>query len=158
MGDTWNALSLLGCRGGHQRPRGSEQDLMHSAGLQRRQEVAAQQACAASAAGTAGVGILRLWVEHHGTAVPVHPGDVVALFHHQIAQQLAADQPQIAGDNGVIGGGLRPRALQVADNGICGSRRHGSAHMAGIGHAKIDDLPNASAGDADSAGHAVRLL
>ena len=82
MGDARNALALLRCRGGHQRPRGSEQDLTHSAGLQRRQEVAAQQACAAAAAGTAGVGVLRPEVKHHGTAVPVHPGDIIALFHH----------------------------------------------------------------------------
>ena len=73
--------------------------------------MAAQQACAASATGTAGVGVLRPGVKHHSTAVPVHLGDVIALFHHQIAQQLAADQPQIAGDDGVIGGGLCSRAL-----------------------------------------------
>ena len=52
--------------------------MFYAAALQARQKVSAQQAGTASAAGTAGMGVLLLRVEHQRTAVLVHTGEVIA--------------------------------------------------------------------------------
>ena len=158
MGDAGNAFALLGCRGGHERTGCGEQDLPHRSRLERREKMAAQQAGAASAAGTAGVGVLCLRVVEHCAAVLMIPGDVKALFHHQIAEQFAAHDAQIAGDDGVI---LFRRSLggfEIAHDGIRCRRRHGCAHMVGVGHAQIHHNADAGTRDAHPVRNAVRLL
>ena len=87
--------------------------------------MSAQQAGTASAAGTAGMGVLLLRVEHQRNAVLVHTGEVIAaLLLYQFQEQLAADQSEVAGYNGIKVTGLLLRCMQVADNGICRSWRH----------------------------------
>ena len=158
MRNTRNALALLRSSRGHQGTGCRKQDLLHGSGLQSRQKVPAQHAGTAPAARAAGVSVLRFPVVQHCTAVPMHRRNIIALLHHQIAEQLAADQPQIAGDNGVIRVRCCVGALEVPDKGICCRRSHCCSHVVGICHAQIYHGANTAAGDTHAVWYAVGLL
>lgn len=66
------------------------------------QEMTAQNACTTAAARTSAVGVLRVTVEDHSTAVSVLYRNVDILPCQNVDNKLAADRTQISRDYQVI--------------------------------------------------------
>ena len=60
----------------------------------------------------------------------------------KVAQNLAAHRAKVAGDNQVIVLWRAMGVLQVLADGLIGRRRHGAAHVIGVGDALVDHLPD----------------
>lgn len=120
MGDAGDAFPLLGGRRGHERARCCKENVVDIMLLQLRQEMPAEHACGAAAARAARMGILILRIEDQRAAVLVNGGNIHALLRKQIAEELAADDAQIAGNNGVEVAGGRARGRQMPEYGVGG--------------------------------------
>ena len=100
-------------------PGGAEEDIFPAPLPQARQQEARQHAGTAAAAGAAAVYVLTVGVEDQQAAVGV-VGQLYPVPLCQLAQQVAAQPPQVAGDDQVIEVRAAAGVLQVGAYGVPG--------------------------------------
>ena len=119
MADAGDGLPLKGGGGGVEGPGGAEKDVAPLALPQAGQQKGGQHAGAAAAAGAAAVDVLTAGVEDQQAAVSV-VGQRYPVPLRQPSQQVAAQPPQIAGDDQVIEVRAAAGVLHVSAYGVPG--------------------------------------
>lgn len=102
-------------------PGGAEQQVLDPPRPQLPKEIAGEHRGGTAAAGAPAVDVLAPAVEYQPAAVGVAGGEVHPIPAEQLAQQLAPQLPQVAGDDAVVE--IRPPAgvLKVGAQGVIGS-------------------------------------
>ena len=72
----------------------------------------------------------------------MHPGQFCAALPRHLDKQTAAEDPEIAREDCVIVPGRRAAVLQMRKDALHRRRRHGCAHVIGVGNAIVDTAPN----------------
>ena len=99
MADSGNGQTLLGGRGGQQRPCAAEQDPPQLSRVQPVQQISAQRDGAAAAAGAAGMHILGQIVEYQRAAIGDLAAKGQAVPAGKLQQRFLAQLPQVTGDD-----------------------------------------------------------
>ena len=137
MANRRNTLTLLGGEGREQSTGSAEKNILIFPFCHLAQKITAEYHRTAAAAGTACVDILFLQVKDHGAAIIVNAANAYTVSAEQIQQDLLAYQTQIAGDDEIIVGRGQVQIVKMGSDGFISGRRHGSAHIIGIGDTLI---------------------
>ena len=122
MRDGRNRLLLPRCCSAEKRACRNKEDIVQASVLQLTQDFCTQYRCAAAAARTARMNVLRLSVKYHHPAIAVVRADINVLLQEKLSQIAAAYQSQITREYQIIISRLCLRIAKISRYGVRRSR------------------------------------
>ena len=122
MRDGRNRLLLPRCCSAEKRACRNKENIVQASVLQLTQDFCTQYRCAAAAARTARMNVLRLSVKYHHPAIAVVRADINVLLQEKLSQIAAAYQSQITREYQIIISRLCLRIAKISRYGVRRSR------------------------------------